>query len=124
MTGDPQPQLILRETRDGLAIAAVTGALDLHTAPRLGEQATNLLTTHPHLVLDMSQVTFCDSSGLNTLLRLCRHAATVGGSLALAAVPAQAMRLLSVTGTNAVFTLHANPAQALSDHAAAHHQAP
>ncbi|OEJ30264.1 STAS domain-containing protein [Streptomyces subrutilus] len=124
MTSDPQPHLVLRETRDGLAIAAVVGALDIYTAPLLCEQATTLLTTHPHLVLDMSHVTFCDSSGLNTLLRLRRHAAAADGSLALAAVPAQPMRLLTVTGTDAVFTLYAGAAEALADHAAHHQPAP
>ncbi|WP_234320961.1 STAS domain-containing protein [Streptomyces katrae] len=117
MNSDPQPQLVLQGTGDGLAVAAVAGALDIHTAQDLHEQATAVPATHPHLVLDMSQVTFCDSSGLNTLLRLRRHAAAAGGSLALAAVPGQAMRMLSVTDTDAVFTLHSRPAQALADHA-------
>ncbi|WP_158754824.1 STAS domain-containing protein [Streptomyces sp. NRRL F-2580] len=70
MNSDPHVRLVLLETRDGLAVAAVTGALDIHTAQRLGEEAITVLTAHPHLVLDLSQVTFCDSSGLNTLIRL------------------------------------------------------
>ncbi|MGW7331562.1 hypothetical protein ACWGIU_23850 [Streptomyces sp. NPDC054840] len=49
-SSDPRPQRVLLEARGGLAVAAVTGALDIHTAPNLTERATNVLTDHPHLV--------------------------------------------------------------------------
>ncbi|MGW7026831.1 STAS domain-containing protein [Streptomyces xanthophaeus] len=60
---------MLPEPWVGLAVAAVTGALDLHAVPKLTEHATDLLPDHPHLILDMSQVVSCDSSRLHTLLR-------------------------------------------------------
>ncbi len=110
--------LTVSEPGDGFAVLRVNGPLDLHTAPHVAERATTELTTHPHLVVDMSLVTFCDSSGLNTLLWLHRHATALGGSFALAAVPAQAKRLLAVTGLEVVLTLYAQPADALPDHTA------
>jgi anti-sigma B factor antagonist len=69
-------------------------------------------------VLDLAHVTFCDSSGLSTLLRLLRHARTADTGMALASVPAQMRRLLAVTGADTVFALYDSPAAAL----AAHHE--
>ncbi|MEU7061902.1 STAS domain-containing protein [Streptomyces sp. NPDC046197] len=104
----------MRETRGDLAVAAVRGVLDLHTTPALHEQATGLLNTHRELVLDLSGVGFCDSSGLNTLLRLHRHAQTAGGTLALACIPDQVMRLLTLTGASSVLEVFTTTDEALT----------
>ncbi|MGW6950989.1 hypothetical protein [Streptomyces xanthophaeus] len=42
---------MLPEPWVGLAVAAVTGALDIGAAPKLTEHATDLLPDHPHLIL-------------------------------------------------------------------------
>lgn len=105
-------RLTLIETRGPLAVAAVGGEMDLRTAPGLHQQATALIGDHPHLILDLSGVTFCDSSGLNALLRLRRHAGENGGSLALAAPTDQIMRMLRLTGADAVLPLYADVTEA------------
>ncbi|MEU0009047.1 STAS domain-containing protein [Streptomyces sp. NPDC006314] len=107
-------RLTVREAGDRLAVLTLTGALDFRTADGFHEQATAVLTTRRHVVLDMSQVTFCDSSGLSTLLRLLRHAQTNDATLALAAVPAQTQRLLAITGAHTVFSIHASLMEALA----------
>ncbi|MFV0131479.1 STAS domain-containing protein [Streptomyces sp. HMX112] len=104
--------LSITEARGGAAIATVTGVLDLHTAPAFHEQVTGVLATHPDLTLDLSGVAFCDSSGLNTLLRLHRHAQGLGGTLALADVPDQIGRMLTLTGAGHVLTVFATAAEA------------
>ncbi|MGW3152343.1 MULTISPECIES: STAS domain-containing protein [Streptomyces] len=106
--------VIIRETRGDLAAAAVRGVMDLHTTPALHEQAAGLLNTHRELVLDLSSVAFCDSSGLNTLLRLHRHARATGGTLALACIPDQVMRLLTLTGASSVLDLFTTTDEALT----------
>ncbi|MGV9253095.1 STAS domain-containing protein [Streptomyces sp. NPDC003697] len=104
----------VREAGVRNTVVTPAGALDFRTADRLHEQATAAMTACRHLVLDMSEVTFCDSSGLSTLLRLLRHAQGNDVTLALAAVPAQMARLLAITGAHAVFSLHANIPEALA----------
>ena len=49
---------------------SVAGEIDLYTAPRLhGELVTVLTGDEPvRLVVDMSGVEFCDSTGMNVLL--------------------------------------------------------
>lgn len=55
------------ETPRALVITA-TGELDTNTAPELTEHLDRTTSESGPVILDMTGVTFCDSSGLNTLL--------------------------------------------------------
>ncbi|WP_299529805.1 STAS domain-containing protein [uncultured Streptomyces sp.] len=86
-----------------LAVLAVGGEIDLETAPALRDEALVLIREgHTQLVLDLGEVFFCDSSGLNALIGILRCAKAAGGSLTLAAVPDRVTRMLAVTGVAAV----------------------
>ncbi|MFF2384476.1 STAS domain-containing protein [Streptomyces sp. NPDC058108] len=93
----------------------VTGAMGLATASVL-EQAVNEVLTDRTVILDLTGVTFCDSSGLNSLLRLRRRAQDGGGQLALAAPSRQMMRLLSITGAATVFAIYTSLAECSCGH--------
>ncbi|MFD9307262.1 STAS domain-containing protein [Streptomyces sp. NPDC060048] len=57
------------------------------------DQAMTLIEQgHRHLILDLQDVTFCDSSGFNALVGIFRCAKSVDGTLALAAVPDRLQR--------------------------------
>ncbi|MFF3751436.1 STAS domain-containing protein [Streptomyces sp. NPDC002018] len=99
-------------TRDQAAAFTVAGNLDLHTAPVLYRRVDDVLGGHPTVMVDLAGVTFCDSSGLNTLIRLHRRAQEAGGRLVLAAPPPQMLRLLTTTGAGRIFTIHASLAEA------------
>ena len=68
-------------TRDGATVVAVSGEVDLQTAPRLAEA----LESCPggRVVVDLSDVDFLDSSGLGALVTGNRHLTEAGGSLRL-----------------------------------------
>lgn len=89
-------------------IVALAGEIDLYTAPRLqSELATALGADNPaQVVVDMSAVEFCDSTGMNVLLAAHRQALERGGDLALAAPRAAVRKILEVTGLGSVFTVH------------------
>ncbi|MCK8678241.1 STAS domain-containing protein [Streptomyces lichenis] len=93
---------------DRLVVITAAGALDYGTSGALLEQAATATSTHRSLALDLSGITFCDSSGLNALLRLNRHTGADGTALTLVAVPDQLRRLLRITGTDTVLTLRDN----------------
>ncbi len=88
------------------------GEIDLYTAPRLhGELVTVLSTDTPvQIVVDMSGVEFCDSTGMNVLLAAHRRAREQGGDLELAAPRPAIRKILQVTGLESVFTVLDNPA--------------
>ena len=86
---------------------SVAGEIDLYTAPRLhGELATALAGQGPAMiVVDMSQVEFCDSTGMNVLLAAHRRAREGGGDLQLAGPRPAVRKVLQLTGLETVFTV-------------------
>src|SRR3954465_12115536 len=62
------------ETRTAL-VARVSGEIDAQTAPQLEERLSH--TSGKSLSVDMSRVTFLDSSGLSALLRLRARASSL-----------------------------------------------
>lgn len=85
--------------RDGLPCVAVTGALDYRSVDRLDDAYLEQLRTEGEIVVDLSALTFMDSTGLSLLLRL-RH---VAGSVRLVGTPDFAASLLRVTGVESLF---------------------
>ena len=90
-----------------------SGEIDLYTAPRLHSELAAVIAstgTAPRIVVDMSGVEFCDSTGMNVLLSSLRQARERGGELELAAPRPAVKKILEVTGLDSVFTIAADPA--------------
>ncbi|MCY0954067.1 STAS domain-containing protein [Streptomyces sp. H27-S2] len=118
----PAVHLTCHHTDGPLALAAVTGDIDFDTAPSLRDRALNLLAQgHHHLILDVADVSFCDSSGLNALIGIMRCAQEQGGTLSLAAVPDRLLHLLQMTGLDTVLPTHPTATEALTAHQAQQH---
>jgi anti-sigma B factor antagonist len=93
-------------------VMSLGGEIDLYTAPRLhGELVSVLSGDSPvQVVVDMSGVEFCDSTGMNVLLAAHRKAREQGGDLELAAPRPAIRKILQVTGLESVFTVLDDPA--------------
>ena len=102
-------------SQGGRIVMSLGGEIDLYTAPRLhGELVTILSGDAPvQIVVDMSGVDFCDSTGMNVLLAAHRRAREQGGDLELAAPRPAIRKILQVTGLESVFTVLEDPAQAV-----------
>lgn len=85
------------------------GELDLATAPVLRERVGDLLVGNGQhrslVVIDLKELTFCDSSGLRVLLQLADHSHRVGTTLRLTNISAQLQRVLDATGTTRTFNI-------------------
>lgn len=91
----------------GHALVAIAGEIDLYTAPRLQSEFTRLLQDGPNrVVIDMSAVEFCDSTGMNVLLSALKRIKEQGGALDVAAPRPAVRKILQVTGLDSVFTVH------------------
>jgi anti-sigma B factor antagonist len=89
-------------------LVIATGEIDLYTAPRLQSALAAVIASAApasRVVVDMSGVEFCDSTGMNVLLSCLRQARERGGELEIAAPRPAVRKILSVTGLDAVFTV-------------------
>lgn len=79
---------------------AVSGEIDHHGAGEIMAELDREVDAHlpRRLRLDLSGVTFMDSSGIAVLLRAQRRMGELGGSLTVAGVPAQAGKVLQAAG--------------------------
>jgi anti-sigma B factor antagonist len=93
--------------RKGWAVLAVTGELDVATAPRLRQEAVRLTSSGSHrLVLDLSGVGFLDSTGLGVIVGVLKRTRTHGGELVLAGAEPQVRKVFEITRMNDILPIH------------------
>lgn len=80
------------------------GDLDLHSGPEVREalEATTLAAGEL-FVVDLTGITFCDSSGITALVAARNRALAAKAGIALAGVPSHLLRVLQMLGLAAVF---------------------
>lgn len=88
-------------------MVTVGGEIDLYTAPQLRSELIDALNDGAaRLVVDVSRVEFCDSTGISVLLSAMKRSREKGGDLEIVAPRPAVMRVLKVTGLDDVFTIH------------------
>ena len=96
-------------------VLALAGALDMASCPGIREEIDTLLDRHRgrHLVLDLSRVTFLDSSGVGLLLGRFRRLQGRGLTLRLVGVRPALDRVLRLSGLHGIMTIETarHPAQ-------------
>ncbi|MCI8537799.1 STAS domain-containing protein [uncultured Acetatifactor sp.] len=88
------------EQADRVMILRLTGEIDHHRAKELMIGMDRYIDTYlpRELTVDLSGVTFMDSSGIAVLLRAYRRVRELEGSLRVAGTPAQAAKVLHAAG--------------------------
>ncbi|MBB2747663.1 UNVERIFIED_ORG: anti-sigma B factor antagonist [Microbispora rosea subsp. rosea] len=96
-------------------LVTLTGELDVISGERLRTVFGKLSEEGgTRLVVDTSELTFCDSMGLRLLLEAHDRAVEAGGFMKLAGVRGVFRRILTVTGLHAAFPIYETPADALA----------
>ncbi|MBN3923683.1 STAS domain-containing protein [Nostoc sp. NMS4] len=71
-----------REVRDNCQLFRLTGLLDAFSEPTFRKTLGSKIDEGPkHIILDLSQIDFVDSSGLGALVQLAKQAQTADGTL-------------------------------------------
>jgi anti-anti-sigma factor len=98
-------QLTVASTHtDEDAVLTLSGEIDMSTADLLQAAAAHMITEQPaRLVLDFTEVSFCDSRGLSVLIGLSRQARQAGTRLVVANPGEFMVALIDLTGLRAVF---------------------
>lgn len=100
---------------EGVTVVAVAGEVDVSSAPTVQEQLDPLLGRAPYtVVVDMSEVSFLDSTGLGALVAALKHAEENGGGLPLAGVQDRVLKLFRITGLDSVFVMEDSVEAAVS----------
>jgi anti-anti-sigma factor len=88
-------------------VIELTGELDNDSAPDVRTLLPRLtLQAGQQLVIDLTGITFCDSSGMTVLIAARNHALAAQADIALAAVPDRVSRMLHIVGLDQVFRTH------------------
>lgn len=93
--------------RDGVAVLAVHGEVDLSSAPRLRQELVELASSDcDHAVVDLEGVEFLDSTGLGVLVSGLKRFRTKGGDLLLVCTQPRVLKVFEITGLTKVFSIH------------------
>jgi anti-sigma B factor antagonist len=92
----------------GHELVSLCGEVDIYTAPRLKEHLVKVLDEGATgVVVDLSGVTFIDSTALGVLIGAVRRLHEADGRMALVVATRPVERVLKLTGLDRVFTIHA-----------------
>jgi anti-sigma B factor antagonist len=83
----------------------LSGDLDVESASALLEVGLPVIDEVGELVLELSELTFLDSSGLAVLVRLHKRLVDKDAELVLRAPPLSARRILEITNLDEVFVV-------------------
>ncbi|MEV6396235.1 STAS domain-containing protein [Streptomyces sp. NPDC051907] len=101
---------------DGSYVLALAGELDHDSAEVLRTAlAEGLASRPPRVVVDFAELGFCDSTGLNALLKARLDGGEAAVRLDLAALRPQVARMFDITGAGALFRRYASLDEALAD---------
>ncbi|MFF0107825.1 STAS domain-containing protein [Streptomyces hirsutus] len=112
--GQPGGLSVTTTAADGIRVIHPTGEIDHHTCGQL-QQALNTLTAdRPRVVVDLSRVTFMDSSGINILIAAYKNVTAADGWIRLAAPTAPVLRVLQLVRVDDLIHCYPDLSQALA----------
>lgn len=98
----------------GCAVVRAGGEIDTQTVQGFDKVVAEAAGLSPHVVIDLAQVTFVDSSGLGALIVARNTARDRGGSMSLVSPPPVVRRLLGSTKLHDVFAIYDSLAEAIN----------
>jgi anti-sigma B factor antagonist len=103
-----------RSPREGVALLALEGEVDVYTSPRLKQEMVDLLNRGTvNLIVDLSRVEYLDSTGLGVLIGGLKRARERSGDLRLVCDNVRILRIFEITGLTKIFDIHASESEAL-----------
>jgi len=109
-------QAIVSSTRvDDWRVVTVNGEIDVHTGPALRDHLLSAFAQgEDTLVVDLSQVSFLDSSGLGVLVTAHKRARTTDGELRIAGCRPPVATIFQITALDRAFCIYPTVDDALA----------
>jgi len=99
-----QLELAYQVAANGEATVRVRGELDIATADQAYAYLRDVVDNQDGpVLLNLSELTFCDAAGLGVLARVAGHARRTGRSLKVTAARPSLLRIMHITGMDEAF---------------------
>jgi anti-sigma B factor antagonist len=99
----------------GQHVLALTGEIDLYTSPEFKDELLRVAADGAeYVVIDLTETTFIDSTGLGVILRGVERLGRSGGKLVVVCTDRNIRKVFEVTGLDRVFTLYGERSEALA----------
>lgn len=90
----------------GCAVVTAGGEIDVQTSSGLHRAVEAAMASTPRIILDLSRVSFVDSSGFGVLIVASNRARQFGGAVALVNPPEMVRKILAGTQLQQAFVVH------------------
>ena len=104
---------VIQHTVEGVLVVTVRGEIDVASAPLLREELSSGASTGTALcIVDLSAVTFVDSTALGVLVEAAQACRSAGSDLRLIVTDPHIAKVFAITGLDDVFSIYADGATA------------
>jgi anti-sigma B factor antagonist len=108
------PVEVTTRQEGGFTIVAVRGEVDLYSSPRMREAIlSGVSRKNPRVIVDLSGVSYMDSSGIATLVEALQLTRKHSGSLVIAGLSERVREVFELARLESVFQLAASVDEAL-----------
>ena len=109
----PLPESMSRKEQPN--VLPLDGEIDLHVSPEVAESLRTIIAKKPkHLVVDLTKVTYVDSSGLAVLIEGMQKVQQYGGKFGLAGVQDEVKHVFDIARLDQVFEIYPDVDAALA----------
>jgi anti-sigma B factor antagonist len=100
---------------DSSNVLSLKGEIDLHVSPRVSASLQAIVATKPKkLVVDLTEVSYIDSSGLAVLIEGMQNVAAYGGKFALSGIQDGVRPIFEIARLDQVFRIFPTPTAAFA----------
>jgi anti-sigma B factor antagonist len=110
----PEFVIIEQGSEAGHFVIAARGEIDLFTAPELKQVITDAIESgERRMAIDLTEVSFLDSTALGVLIGAVKRLRSRGGALAVVNTDSSIAKTFQITGLDQIFTIVPSRAEAL-----------
>jgi len=110
----PPPESMSRKPQQP-DVLPLDGEIDLHVSPEVAESLRSMIAKKPkRLVVDLTKVTYLDSSGLAVLIEGMQGVQKYGGKFGLAGVQEEVKHVFDIARLDQVFDIYPDVDSALA----------
>ena len=103
-------------TRDWDNFLPLEGEIDLHRSPRVERSLASMIKKKPdRIIVDLSGVTFIDSSGMAVLIRALQNVKEYGGKLSLSGMNDHVRPIFETARLDQLFVIDPGDSYAVGD---------